>query len=100
MAGTLRRAAWTRRLHGRLDHRLLRHLGLEAGRDFSLIGCDDVREAAQWYPALTTVKNFQDEMGRKAAEFLIRRIAEPQAPIATLRLTPELVLRGTTAAPR
>lgn len=78
----------------------LRHLGLEAGRDFSLIGCDDVREAAQWYPALTTVKNFQDEMGRKAAEFLIRRIAEPQAPIATLRLTPELVLRGTTAAPR
>jgi LacI family transcriptional regulator len=77
----------------------LRHLGREAGRDFSLIGCDDVREAAQWYPALTTVKNFQEEMGRKAAEFLIRRIAEPQAPVAILRLTPELVLRGTTAPP-
>jgi hypothetical protein len=43
----------------------LRHRGLEAGSDFSLIGCDDVQEAAQWYPGLTTIKNFQDEMGRR-----------------------------------
>lgn len=75
----------------------LRHCGLEAGRDFSLVGCDDVQEAAQWYPALTTIKNFQDEMGRKSAEFLIERIANPQAPPRRLTLTPELIVRGSTA---
>jgi LacI family transcriptional regulator len=78
----------------------LRHRGREAGIDFSLVGCDNVQEAAQWYPALTTIKNFQDEMGRKSAEFLIRRIAEPHAPQQRLLLTPELVLRGTTCPPR
>jgi LacI family transcriptional regulator len=78
----------------------LRHYGLEAGSDFSLVGCDDVQEAAQWYPALTTIRNFQDEMGRKSAEFLIQRIADPAAPSRRLLLTPELVVRGTTAPPR
>ncbi|PZU83703.1 MAG: LacI family transcriptional regulator [Chelatococcus sp.] len=78
----------------------LRHRGREAGIDFSLVGCDDVQEAAQWYPALTTIRNFQDEMGRKSAEFLIRRIAEPNAPPQRLLLTPQLVLRGTTCPPR
>jgi LacI family transcriptional regulator len=78
----------------------LRHRGLEAGADFSLVGCDDVQEAAQWYPALTTIKNFQDEMGRKSAEFLIARIADPGAPTRRLMLTPELVPRGTTAPPK
>jgi len=77
----------------------LRHRGREAGIDFSIVGCDDVQEAAQWYPALTTIRNFQDEMGRKSAEFLIARIAEPAAPRRRLLLTPSLVLRGTTTAP-
>ncbi len=74
----------------------LRHRGREAGIDFSIVGCDDVQEAAQWYPALTTVRNFQDEMGRTSAEFLISRIAEPDAPPRRLLLKPELVVRGTT----
>ncbi len=78
----------------------LRHCGLEAGEAFSLIGCDDVQEAAQWYPALTTIKNFQDDMGRKSAELLLRRIAEPGAPARRIVLKPELVIRGTTAPPR
>lgn len=78
----------------------LRHRGREAGADFSIVGCDDVQEAAQWYPALTTIKNFQEEMGRKSAEFLIARIADPDAPTRRLLLTPELVVRGTTAPPK
>lgn len=78
----------------------LRHRGREAGIDFSIVGCDDVQEASQWYPALTTIRNFQDEMGSKSAEFLIRRIAEPDAPRRRLLLTPALVVRGTTSPPR
>lgn len=78
----------------------LRHRGREAGADFSIVGCDDVQEAAQWFPALTTIKNFQEEMGRTSAEFLIQRIADPDAAPRRLTLTPELVVRGTTAPPR
>jgi len=78
----------------------LRHRGREAGIDFSIVGCDDVQEASQWYPALTTIRNFQDEMGSKSAEFLIRRIAEPDAPRRSLLLKPALIVRGTTMPPR
>lgn len=78
----------------------LRHRGLEAGEGFSLVGCDDVQEAAQWYPALTTIKNFQEDMGRQSAEMLLRRIAEPGAPPRRVVLKPDLVVRGTTAPPR
>lgn len=78
----------------------LRHRGLEAGRDFSIVGCDDVHEAALWYPALTTIKNFQFEMGRKSAEFLLKRIEDPAAPVRRLTLKPELVIRATTVPAR
>lgn len=78
----------------------LRHRGREAGGDFSIVGCDDVREAAQWFPALTTVHNFQNEMGAKSAQFLLNRIAEPAAPLQRLTLTPKLIVRGTTCPPR
>ncbi len=78
----------------------LRHRGREAGKDFSIVGCDDVQEAAQWYPALTTIRNFQDEMGRRSAELLMRRVAEPAAAVRRVVLTPQLVVRGTTAPPK
>ncbi len=75
----------------------LRHRGLEAGTDFSLVGCDDVKEAALWYPALTTIHNRQDEMGRGSADMLIQRIADPAAPVRRVLLEPRLVVRGSTA---
>lgn len=74
----------------------LRHCGKEAGRDFALVGCDDVKEAAQWYPALTTVHNHQDEMGRHAASLLLRRLADPDAPQKRIVLKPTLRVRGST----
>jgi LacI family transcriptional regulator len=77
----------------------LRHLGREAGRDFSVIGCDDVQEAAQWYPALTTIHNRQNEMGRDAAEMLIARIEDPTLPVRRVMLEPRLVVRSSTVPP-
>jgi LacI family transcriptional regulator len=76
----------------------LRQRNREAGRDFSLVGSDDVSEAAQWYPALTTIQNHQAQMGRKAAELLVQRIAEPNAAPMRILTSPELVVRGTTCA--
>jgi LacI family transcriptional regulator len=75
----------------------LRQRGIDAGSDFSVIGSDDVKEAALWHPGLTTIRNRQEEMGRRATELLLRRIADPTAPARRILLEPSLVIRGTTA---
>lgn len=74
----------------------LRHRGREAGKDFSIVGCDNVQESSQWFPALTTIHNRQDEMGRSAAELLIRRIEDPDAPPRRIVLEPTLIVRAST----
>jgi LacI family transcriptional regulator len=76
----------------------LAHAGRAAGRDFAIIGSDDVAEAALWFPPLTTVRNFQGDMGRNAADMLMRRIAEPSAAPKRIILEPQLVVRATTMA--
>jgi LacI family transcriptional regulator len=76
----------------------LARLGLTAGKDISVIGCDDVQESAQWAPALTTIRNHNDQMGKKAAELLFRRIADPQRPMERILLTPTLVERETVSS--
>jgi LacI family transcriptional regulator len=76
----------------------MRHMGREAGRDFAIVGSDDVAEAAQWFPPLTTVRNFQSDMGRNAAELLMRRISEPLALPRRIVLEPSLIVRATTMA--
>ncbi len=73
--------------------------GKQVGRDFSLVGCDDVKEAAQWYPALTTLDNRQTEIGALAADMLIDRCSGMAGPPKAVRLTPQLVIRATTAPP-
>jgi DNA-binding LacI/PurR family transcriptional regulator len=71
-----------------------RDLGLDVPGDVSIIGYDDVPEAAHLWPPLTTVRQDFAEMGRRCIETLLGE-EEPPAP-----LVPELVLRSTTAPPR
>jgi LacI family transcriptional regulator len=78
----------------------MRHKGLEAGRDISVIGCDDISEAEQWFPGLTTIRNHEDRIGQRAAEMLLARIARPSKPIERALIDVDLIVRGTTAAPR
>lgn len=79
----------------------LRRRGLEPGRDIALTGYDDIGEAADWSPALTSVWNGQQEVGRLAAEYLGELIsgnailAPVSPPLATL-VTPELRIRDTS----
>ncbi len=80
-------------------HGLQKH-GLTPGRDISVVGSDDVADAAIWVPALTTVNNQHIEMGRLAAEMMVRRISEPDLPPRRIVLEPRLVVRETTAPPR
>ncbi|WP_280192470.1 LacI family DNA-binding transcriptional regulator [Delftia sp. PS-11] len=77
----------------------LRQLGLEPGRDCSVVGVDDVAEAALWYPALTTVSTDREKMGQEAARLLTRRIAEPGRAVESVVLEPVLTVRQSSRVP-
>lgn len=74
----------------------LRHRGLEAGRDFALVGSDDVSEAALWFPALTTIDNRHGEMGAAAARLLLERIDNPAMAPRRVLVEPAFVVRRST----
>lgn len=72
----------------------LRHLGLEPGRDCSVVGIDDVAEAALWMPPLTTAAIDVTGIGRAAGRVLLQRIAAPNAAVQRVVLPPRLVVRS------
>jgi DNA-binding LacI/PurR family transcriptional regulator len=73
-------------------------VGLRVPEDLSVIGYDDV-EAAD-YVGLTTVSQRLFESGRLGAEILLAEIAERSAEPPIARLSPEVVVRATTAPPK
>lgn len=76
---------------------------LEAGRrvpeDISVIGFDDIHAAAFHNPALTTIRQPLWQMGKLAAETLLKRIAGGQEAVypEILTVEPELVIRQSTS---
>lgn len=77
----------------------LRRLGMEPGRECSVVGLDDVAESALWQPALTTVAIGRDKIGLVAARLLTDRLAEPDRPVERVVLPPELVVRSSCGEP-
>ena len=77
----------------------LRHMGLEPGQECSVVGLDDVDEAALWQPALTTVAIDRDKIGQVAGRLLTDRIAEPDRPTERVVLAPRLVARESSGKP-
>jgi LacI family transcriptional regulator len=80
--------------------RALREAGLRIPHDVSVVGFDDIQSAAYQNPGLTTVRQPLKEMGRRAAETLLRRIrkAHPNAQGGEMMVEPELIIRETTCA--
>jgi len=74
--------------------------GLSIPGDISVAGFDDSPLATRLWPALTTVRLPIHDMGRLAAERLIRRITQAHATLAPAEVTGHLVVRESTAAPR
>jgi LacI family transcriptional regulator len=71
--------------------------GLTIGRDISITGFDDIFQASQSYPALTTVRQPLEEMGQSAAELLVALIEGSSPPLSLHRELPtELIVRDTT----
>jgi DNA-binding LacI/PurR family transcriptional regulator len=78
--------------------RALREARLRVPDDVSVVGFDDIQSAAYQNPALTTVRQPLREMGRIAAETLLRRIrrSEAHANGAETTVEPKLMIRETT----
>jgi len=77
-----------------------RERGLRVPEDLSVVGFDDIPAATLVNPQLTTVRQPLTEIGARAMRRLVETI-EGRAPEQMVYvLEPELVVRGTTAAPR
>ncbi|HTP23642.1 MAG TPA: LacI family DNA-binding transcriptional regulator [Solirubrobacteraceae bacterium] len=76
----------------------------EAGRDvpgeLSVVGFDDIPEAAYFLPPLTTVRQDFNEMGTRSLRLLLRTIETGDGDSSGTLVPPELIIRAsTTAAP-
>lgn len=76
--------------------RAIHERGLCVPNDISLAGFDDIAFAEQLYPPLTTVHMPAKEMGRRAAEFLFRRLEDPQCEPLQELMPMYLVVRQST----
>jgi DNA-binding LacI/PurR family transcriptional regulator len=73
--------------------------GRRVPQDVSIVGFDDVPEARYYLPALTTVRQDFEQIGRVAVESLIRQI-EGREAIPAAPVEPLLIVRESTAPPR
>ena len=81
---------------------VLQQGGLRIPSDISIVGFDDIPAASQWHPALTTVRQPVDELGRATVQTLLALIAGLHAATPQLILPTELVVRessGRVGAP-
>ncbi|PZU89916.1 MAG: LacI family transcriptional regulator [Shinella sp.] len=76
----------------------LRARGLEPGRDFAVVGFDDVIEAQTAVPALTTIAVDPQGMGRRAAQLLLKQINADKADAEAITGAVRLVVRQSCGA--
>ena len=74
--------------------------GLTPGRDFAVIGFDDIAEARQMAPPLTTVAVDGEGLGERAAALLLRQIAAGTATSEIVIGPADLVVRASCGASR
>lgn len=63
--------------------RVVRGAGLQVGRDIDIISCDDVPLAELFSPPITVISRDAAQIGRLAAEHLLRRLNAPDTPAET-----------------
>ena len=78
--------------------RAIKETGMRVPEDISVVGFDDIREAAYHLPSLTTVRQPMRKMGAMAAEALIERIEGRDGHEAGILVEPELIIRESTGA--
>ncbi|MGV3344652.1 ribose operon transcriptional repressor RbsR [Enterobacteriaceae bacterium LUAb1] len=68
--------------------------GLRVPEDIAIIGYDNLELSRYLTPPLTTIHQPKLELGERAIDILIRRMADPGLDQQTLVLTPELIERA------
>lgn len=76
----------------------LHHMGYAPGKDIAVVSCDDIEDASRGYAQLTTARVKKSEIGQKAAEMLLERIADPLLPPRKVIFEPELIVRKSCGA--
>ncbi len=76
----------------------LRARGMEPGRDFAVVGFDDVIEAQTAVPALTTISVDPQGMGRRAAQLLLKQINAGKVEAENVTAAVRLVVRESCGA--
>jgi len=78
----------------------VREKGLRVPEDMSILGFDDIPQASLVRPALTTVRQPLEQMGRVATQMLLDVIKNPNLKINRMELPTELIIRDTTTTPK
>lgn len=78
----------------------VRELGLHIPEDVSVLGFDDIPQAVNIRPALTTVRQPLEKMGRVATQMLLDRLNDAEASMQRIELPTELIVRDSCHAPR
>ncbi len=81
-------------------YRALAQAELALPRDFSIAGVAARDLAEDLHPSLTAADVPADELGARAVEMLIQRIADPAGPHRHFLVAPPISLRGTTGPAR
>lgn len=80
--------------------RALSSHGLRVPEDVSVVGFDDIRFARYTLPALTTIAQPKNALGREATTMLIELLNDPAVPPRKRVLSADLIVRGSTAPHR
>jgi LacI family transcriptional regulator len=78
----------------------VRSRGLRIPEDVSILGFDDIPQAASVRPALTTVHQPLEQMGRVAIQMLLDLLKNPEKDISRIELPTELIVRSSTSSPK
>ncbi|MBL4600989.1 MAG: LacI family DNA-binding transcriptional regulator [Rhizobiaceae bacterium] len=75
----------------------LRSIGKEPGVDVSVTGYDNISEAEIFSPALTTIWNAQQEIGKAAARAMVETLQGGGAGVKSIYFEPKFVERNSTS---
>jgi DNA-binding LacI/PurR family transcriptional regulator len=78
-------------------YRALHQAGLRVPDDVSVVGFDDILEAAYFTPPLTTVSHDYIQLGSLGFEYLMRLMDDPETLIEQKLTRPKLIIRESTA---
>jgi LacI family transcriptional regulator len=78
---------------------VLQRAGLRVPHDVSVVGFDDIPQAAATFPALTTVAQPIAEMSAIGVRLLLERIANRDSPYQRIELPTRLVIRESSGPP-